>query len=268
MELPGMAGSKGPQLYFSLSNEDRESAIFFLLESILKAKDGAQGLKRTFSFDEDVNIYLAHLLFAVSLPEYHDMADPFLSTDTQQIFEWVRETNDPMLRYFIFKVNADHLLIQSTIFNPDPLLAKRFSLKKETKEGTSEERLAAILYYNQAARCHAGVYDKKTGVGEVLGKIAGQFDTYQHVLTGVKEDYFKFIECFREQAFQHFLINLKGYEKEHLREMKLEAFLDVYQKWLTHRTPEFQGKALELVRELSLLDPQFRFDITKLNLST
>ena len=68
--------------------------------------------------------------------------------------------------------------------------------------------MAAILYYNQASRCHAGVYDKKTGVGDVLGKIAGQFDVYRQVLSGVKDDYFKFIECFREQAFQHFLGDL------------------------------------------------------------
>ena len=254
-----------PQLYFSLSSEDRESAIYFLLESILKAKDQSHDLTRTLAFDEDVNIYLAHLLFATSLPEYHDMADPFLSTNPQEIFEWVRETEDPMLRYFIFKVNADHLLIHSTIFHPDASLAKRFSLKKNTGEEKNEERLAAILYYNQAARCHAGVYEKKTGVGEVLGKIAGQFDVYQHVLAGVKEDYFKFIECFREQAFQHFLVKLSGFEKEHLREMKMEKFLEAYQGWLVTKAPELKQNVLQLTRELSQLDPQFRFDITKLN---
>ena len=258
-------GSKVPQLYFSLSSEDRESAIHFLLESILKAKDQSHALPKTMAFDEDVNIYLAHLLFAISLPEYHDMADPFLSTNTQEVFEWVRETEDPMLRYFIFKVNADHLLVQSTIFNPDPLLAKRFSLKKDVKEDKNEEHLAAILYYSQASRCHAGVYDKKTGVGEVLGKIAGQFDIYRHVLVGVKEDYFKFIECFREQAFQHFLVKLSGCEKEHLREMKMEKFLEVYQGWLVTKAPELKQRILQLAQELGQLDPQFRFDVAKLN---
>jgi hypothetical protein len=258
-------GSQAPYLYFGLSSEDRESAIHFLLESILKAKDQSHGLTRTLSFDEDVNIYLAHLLFAISLPEYHDMADPFLSTDTHEVFEWVKETDDPMLRYFIFKVNADHLLVQSAIFDPNPKLAKRFSLKKDAKEETNEERLAAILYYNQASRCHAGVYDKKTGVGEVLGKIAGQFDVYRHILTGVKEDYFKFIDCFREQAFQQFLVKLGGYEKDHLRGIKMEQFLEAYQGWLSDRTPELKSKILRLTQELSQLDPQFNFDVTKLN---
>jgi hypothetical protein len=252
-------------LYFSLSSEDRESAIYFLLESILKAKDQSPNLTKTLPFDEDVNIYLAHLLFAISLPEYHDIADPFLSTNTHEVFEWVRETDDPMLRYFIFKVNADHVLVQSTIFNPDPKLAKRFSLKTDAKEETNEERLAAILYYKQASRCHAGVYDKKTGVGEVLGKIAGQFDAYRHILTSVKEDYFKFIECFRAQAFQHFLAKLSLYEKDHLRDIKMERFLEVYHQWLTTRAPELKPKVLLVAQELSQLDPQFNFDFNKLN---
>ena len=256
---------KAPYLYFSLSSEDRESAIYFLLESILKAKDQSHGLSRSLSFDEDVNIYLAHLLFAISLPEYHDMADPFVSPNTHEVFEWVRETDDPMLRYFIFKVNADHLLIQSTIFNPDPQLAKRFPLKKGTQDEKGEERLAAILYYNQASRCHAGVYDKKTGVGEVLGKIAGQFDIYRHILTGVKEDYFKFIECFREQAFQHFLVKLSIYERDHLRDIKMEQFLEAYQRWLSTKSPEVKNKILHLAQELRHLDSQFNFDINKLN---
>jgi hypothetical protein len=256
---------KVPYLYFGLSSEDRESAIHFLLESILKAKDQPHSLARKLSFDEDVNIYLAHLLFAISLPEYHDMADPFLSPDTHEVFEWVRETEDPMLRYFIFKVNADHLLVQSTIFTPNTSLAKRFSLKNDAKEETNEERLAAILYYNQASRCHAGVYDKRTGVGEVLGKIAGQFDVYRHILTSVKEDYFKFIECFREQAFQNFLVKMSAYEKDHMRGIKMEQFLEAYQGWLSTKAPELKSKILHLNQELSQLDPQFRFDVTKLN---
>lgn len=254
-----------PQLYFSISTEERESAIHFLLESILKAKDQSHGLVRTLSFDEDVNIYLAHLLFAVSLPEYQDMAAPFLSKSPEEIFEWVRETEDSMLRYFIFKVNADHLLVQSTIFSQEFPLARRFSVHKNEKNEKTEERLAAILYYNQAAHCHAGVYDKKTGVGEVLGKIAGQFDVYKQVLMNVKEDYLKFIDCFREQAFQHFVVKLNGYEKNHLRDAKMEQFLEVYQRWLTTKDSGLKDQVLQLTRELSRLDPQFRFDVSKLN---
>ena len=258
---------QAPFLYYNLSSEEKESAIYFLLESILKVREQqGHGLIPMKSFDEDVNIYLAHLLFAMSLPEYHEMANPFISANPQEVFEWVRQTEDPMLRYFIFKVNADHLLVQTTIFNTDPERARRFSLKRKDKNNDkNEERLAAILYYNHASRCHKGIYDKKTGVGEVLEKIAGQFDFYQQILFDVKEDYFKFIECFREQGFQQFVNKLNGFEKEFQRERKLEQFLEAYQQWRTQKDLEAKKKVLQLVQDLSRLDPQFQFDVNKLN---
>lgn len=252
-------------LYFQLSNEERESAIYFLLESILKVREEVNSLAPMSSFDEDVNIYLAHLLFAMSLPDYHEMADPFISTNPQEVFEWVRQTEDPMLRYFIFKVNADNLLIQSTIFNPNPGETKRSWIKRDKKEEKNEDRLAAILYYNHAARSHKGIYDKRTGVGEVLGKIAGNLDLYRHILVHVREDYFKFIDCFREQAFQHFLVKLGVYEKEHRREIKMEQFLEAYQGWLQTKYPGSKNRVLQLAQELKQLDPQFNFDVNKLN---
>ena len=260
-----VAQLKIPYLYFNLSNEERESAIYFLLESILKARDRGRGLPKSKGFDEDVNIYLAHLLFAITLPEYHDMADSFLSPKPEQVFEWVRDTEDPMLRYFIFKVNADNLLVQSTVFNPDPELAKRFSIKKDKREVADEGSMAAVLYYNHASRCHEGLHEKKTGVGEVLEKIAGNFDLYRKILADVRPDYFKLIDCFREQAFQNFYVKLDGYERQHQKEIKMEHFLEAYQRWLLQRDPGQKNKVLSLARELQKLDPEFRFDVTKLN---
>lgn len=265
MEENKEQGIETPFLYFQLSGEERESAIYYLLESILRAREKVNAFATMRDFDEDVNIYLAHLLFATSLPDYHDMADPFISTNPQEVFEWVRQTEDPMLRYFIFKVNADNLLIQSTIFNPNPEQLKRAWLKRNRKNDKNEDRLAMMLYYTHAARSHRGVYTQKTGVGEVLGKISGDVDFYRQVLFLVKEDYFKFIECFREQAFQRFLIKLGGYEKEHQREIKMEQFLDAYREWLQTKYSGTKKHILELVQQLKQLDPEFNFDVNKLN---
>ena len=45
----------------------------------------------------------------------------------------------------------------------------------------------------------------------------------------------------------------------------MEQFLETYQRWLTAKSPELKNSILQLVQELSQLDPQFNFDITKLN---
>ena len=248
-------------LYFQLNNEERESAVYFLLEAILKARDNDPELGKSNFFDEDVNMYLAHLLFAMSLPEYHDMADPFLSDDPNEVLGWARETEDPTLRYFIYKANADTMLIRSTIFTeklPEP---KRIIFKRREN---GPNRLA-VIYYDQAARCHRGIFQKKTGVGEVLEKISEQYELYQKLLFRIKDDYFKFVDCFRDQAFRHFFLKLNHYEKQCKKEIVLDQFLEFYQKWMITKNPALKKKVLEFVHELSDIDPQFHFDTSKLN---
>lgn len=244
------------RLYFQLNDEERESAIYFLLEAILKARDSEPELARSTFFDEDVNIYLAHLLFAMSLPEYHDMANPFLSNEPDEVLEWVRAAEDPMLRYFIFKVNADHRLIRSTVFSAKPPVMKRILFKGQ-RDG--KNRLS-VVYYEQAAHCHKDIYHKRTGVGEVLAKIAGHYEFYQRLLFSVRQDYFRYIDCFRDQAFRHFFLKLNHYAKQSSKEMILDRFLELYQKWAASKSPELKQKIIETGRELTSIDPQFRFD--------
>jgi len=45
----------------------------------------------------------------------------------------------------------------------------------------------------------------------------------------------------------------------------MEQFLETYQAWLSTKAPELKNKVLLLTQELRQLDPQFRFDVTKLN---
>lgn len=248
-------------LYFQLNNEERESAVYFLLEAILKVRDSDPELAHGNFFDEDVNIYLAHLLFAMSLPEYHDMADPFLSNDPNEVLGWARETDDPMLRYFIYKVNADNMLIHSTIFSEKLPDMKRAIFRRQ-ENGVNR---LAVAYYDQAARCHQGIYHKKTGVGEVLSKISDHFELYQKLLFRVRNDYFKFINCFRDEAFRHFFMKLGHYEKQCRKDIVMDQFLESYQKWLVSKNPDLRNKIAGLARDLASIDPQFCFDVTKLD---
>jgi len=250
--------TKNSYLFFSLSNEERESAIHFFLEAILKARDHVPGLSRGQCFDEDVNVYLA-LLFAVSLPEYHEMADPFLSPEPKDVLFWARQAQDPMLCYFIYKVNADHLLVQSTILGDEAQRARQIYLQK----GANEERKMATVYYDHASKCHRNIYHKKTGVGEVLEKISRHFDFYQQVLVAVKPEYFKFVNCFRDQIFQQFLAQVNQYEKQSLHPVKMDRFLEIYHEWMMTRNPDLKPKILQLARELKDVDPKFIFDAEK-----
>ena len=243
-------------LYFDISKQERESAIRYLLGSIIKSRRDCNFPSNSYTFDEDVNVYLAHLLFAVSLPEYHEMAEPYLSMDTSDIIKWVRATDDRTIRYFIFKVNADHILIHTAIF--DDLAQK--SKNKFFKKSTKHYRELAQLYYDQAAIYHSRIYRKKTGVGEVLEKLSRYFDAYQGLLKYVRREYLGFVTSFRDQAFSHFMSEVKNYETEFQKKNRMDEFLELYAQWLESKNPHLKQRIDFLIRELKQLDPHFNFD--------
>ena len=243
-------------LYFDVTTQERDSAIRYILGSIINARNQANFPSNYYLFDEDVNIYLAHLLFAMSLPEYHEMAEPYLSIETSDVLQMVRQTEDRTIRYFIFKVNADHMMIHTAIFDD---LGKKNQYRFFNRPAQHYQGLAK-LYYDQAAAYHKRIYRKQTGIGEVLEKISRYFDQYQSVLKIAKRDYFNFINHFRDQAFSQFMTEVKDYEKEALSKLKMDTFLDVYGRWLDTKDPALEPQILRASEELKYLDPQFQFD--------
>ncbi|MFA7000690.1 MAG: hypothetical protein WC352_00905 [Candidatus Omnitrophota bacterium] len=243
-------------LYFDISKQERDSAIRYLLGIIIKCRTESNFPSNYYTFDEDVNVYLAHLLFAISLPEYHDMAEPYLSLDSSDILNWVRSTEDRILRYFIFKVNADHILIHTAVFN-DLLEGRANTLMKKSPKHFRE---LAKLYYDQAAAYHKRIYRNKTGVVEVLQKIANYFDAYQNLLKQVRREYFDFVNSFRDQAFRQFMGEVKDYELKIGHHRQMDLFLDLYAQWLGGRDPGLRDRIVRLAGEIKQKDPGFRFD--------
>ena len=242
-------------LYFDISKQERDSAIRYLLQTVIKSRCEGKFPSNCYTYDEDVNVYLAHLLFAVSLPEYHEMAEPYLSTDTSDILRWVRATEDRTIRYFIFKVNADHLLMHTAVF--DDLKGKRS--KKFFKKSDKHYQEIAKLYYEQAAAYHKRIYRKKTGVGDVLTKLAHYFECYQDVLMQIRRDYFHFVNSFRDHAFDQFVGQMRQYENKTQCKEKMDHFLDLYAQWMESRNPILANEIMCLMVEIKELDPEFHF---------
>ncbi len=247
---------KENSLYFDMTKQERDSAIRYLLGAIIKCRRDSNFPSNYYTFDEDVNVYLAHLLFAVSLPEYHEMAEPYLSLDTSDILKWVRATEDRTIRYFIFKVNADHILIHTGVFDDLTRRPRQAFFKRSGRHF----RELAQLYYDQAAVYHNRIYRKKTGVGDVLEKLSRYFDAYQELLRTVRREYFDFVTNFRDQVFHHFMGEFRQYEVEHQKKSKMDQFLDLYAQWLETKNPVLERKITALVGELKNLDPAFGFD--------
>lgn len=244
---------KDPYLYFDIGKQERDSAIRFLLDAILRSRS-EMGIKNLIDeFDEDVNVYLAHLLFAIALPEYHELAEPYLSTESSDVLQWIQTTEDRTIRYFIFKVNADHLLVHSAIFD-DLATGPRNGLFQR-----SEKRYLELgrLYYEQASNYHSRIYRKKTGVGDVLHKLARYFDIYSGLLRAVRRDYLHFVTRFRDQAFERFLHDLTQYEQESTLRNRTDHFLDLYSQWKKTQDPTIRAELGRTIEEIRRYDATF-----------
>lgn len=245
--------SKASYLFFDVDKHERDSAIRFLLGAILRSRVDL-GMDRSIEeFDEDVNVYLAHLLFAVALPEYHELAEPYLSTESSDVLRWVKATEDRTIRYFIFKVNADHLLIHLAVF--DDLGQKPWrGIFHRSKKHFAE---LGKLYYEQASNYHVRIYRKKTGVGDVLEKLARYFDTYSELLRTVRRDYLHFVTRFRDEAFDRFIQELGRFEWESAKRQRIDHFLDLYSEWLRTKNPELELKVHQTLHEIQRFDSEF-----------
>lgn len=245
--------NKTPHLFFDVDKQERDSAIRFLLGAILRSRMEL-GIDRSIEeFDEDVNVYLAHLLFAIALPEYHELAEPYLSTESSDVLKWIKATEDRTIRYFIFKVNADHLLIHLAIF--DDLGEKPWrSIFKRSKKHFTE---LGKLYYEQASNYHTRIYRKRTGVGDVLEKLARHFDNYSEVLRVVRRDYLHFVTRFRDEVFDRFLQELNRFEWESARKQRVDLFLDLYSQWLKTKDSRLESEVHRTLQEIRKFDPDF-----------
>ncbi len=243
-------------LYYDISKEEKESAISFLLHSLLQTKVNHHPDDERCHEDEDVNIYLAHLLFAVSTPRYQELATRYRCANSSDILTLLQESRDPYVKYFIYKVNADHLLVDQGIFRTEAVHLPAILRKTEVHHAKT-----AQSYYEQAREFNRRIYKRETAVGEVLRKLAKDFLFYRDLLRLVRRDYFTFMNHFEDVEFKRFVIDLSSYEKEERLRAAYDRLLDLY---LAHRRTR-DGKLLremgEISREIQKLDPTFHLPL-------
>jgi hypothetical protein len=242
-------------LYFDIPKQERDSAIAFLLDALLKSKSACGvATSKDSDSDEDVNIYLAHLLFAASLPDYQKAIKRYLSSNVSEMAELVEENDDRIVRYFIYKVNADHLLVHLGIFQ---------DLESASGSFAKSERQYASMgqnYYKQAAEFNQRIYRRQTAIGSVLEKLSLGFAKYQKVLRFARKEFFHFSNNFRDDKFLEFCGRLRNFEQDSKITELRDLFLDLYSEWQKMQSPEARLKLERAATELKKLDPEFRFD--------
>ncbi len=247
-------------LYFDFSKEEKDYAIRFLLDAVIRSR-GNCGMPSNYKdYDEDVNVYLAHLLFAVSTSTYQKLIQKYLVIYPTDLVNLVENADDNYVKYFIYKINADNLLVHLSVFQD---LMRNMNMKNNLC-GKNEEQFSqtARSYYEQAALFNQRIYRKKTAVGDVLDKLARHFDQYCLILQVTRKDFFHFANRFKDLEFSEFIRNMNDYERNVVLKEKQDTFLDLYQEWVKNKNDEsLRERINKLCEEIHQLDSQFQFHV-------
>src|SRR5882762_5508953 len=123
-----------PRHYVDLKETSRnlQPTYYFMINCLLYSRMETGLVSNQDFYDEDVNVYLAHLLHSFINPEYVEQSKKFLSKYDTDVFRRLANSSDARLKYLIYKTNADFLLISIGIF--DQPLAQTATRKHQPSE--------------------------------------------------------------------------------------------------------------------------------------
>ncbi len=231
----------------------------YMMESFLRSRTESGNPSNIDYYEEDVNVYIVDLLCVLLDPVCYLQMQKYVGRDDSDVFDKVRDSTDTRLRYWVYKANADHLLLSLGIFG-SPSGAGRSGASR--RNGSPEADAGRAKLYYQFARSYGEqLMGRPKGIAEVLGKLSRGFDKYVDILDHMRGEYLDIIEVLSEGEMFHLERDIdRVREEEHLRR-KYDELLDCYLEWKKTGDNALLAELRTLSEELKSLDPTFRFDI-------
>jgi len=236
---------KKRQVFTPVATGEQE-AVSYLLLSLLKARKSLHCVSQEKDYDEDVNVYLSHLLYGYTQPGYLEKNERYVASRETDIVKKIDGSQNLGEQYFIFKVNGDERLMGLGIFrNKGRTFRDRNRFWGRSSRAYQSE---ARSYYGQAARWNERIYHRHTAVSEVLVKLSKNISKYVRILERVSKDYFDFFKSNFSQEYQVL-------EASVLK----DQFLDILNQWMDTRDPGLQVRLEKIAHEIRSRDPNFNF---------
>lgn len=254
------------------SMEDRESAptFHFMLKCLLYSRLQTGLVSNKEFYDEDVNVYMAHLLQAFINPAYLDRTRPYLSQYDSDVFSKLSKSMDARLKYTIYKTNADFLLVSMGIFDDGTAMQPdRRKSRAERSDGNAahpaEEAYVGRgkTYYRFAYTFSQQLPRKNQAITEVLEKLAVGFDRYVKILTHMRGEYFDLMKRLSDGEVFHLQQVVNEEAKKAEIQGKQNDLLDLFIEWQKSRDDETWQQMQSIVEELRTLSPGFRFNLPR-----
>jgi len=249
-----------PRHYVDLkeTSRDLQPTYSFMINCLLYSRMETGLVSNQDFYDEDVNVYLAHLLHSFINPEYVDQSKKFLSRYDTDVFRRLAGSTDARLKYLISKTNADFLLVSIGIFdNPTASTARRAQPSEEAYIGRGK------TYYHFAYSYSQQMHRKNAGVSDVLEKLSMGFEKYIRILSHMRGEYLDLIKRLSSGEVYHLERSVNEHSKQELLRVKQDELLELYSAWRTEPSPETEESLERVVGEIRQINPAFKFELPK-----
>ena len=158
--------------------------------------------------DEEVNVYLAHLLLLLADPLYQEWVSSYVSKHDTSVYQKGCELSDRVRKYFTYKLNADYLLTSLGIFQNlgKPHGAFRRFYEQEPKIYIGRGK----AYYGMAADYNHQIYRRRTTLETVFEKLSFSFEEYVRILSYMRSAYLDFVQSIPDDDFTRFIQQLNS----------------------------------------------------------
>lgn len=236
---------------------DTQTSYFFMLNCLLHSRVHTGIESNSEFYDEDVNVYLAHLLNAHIDPTHLTLTSDHIAPDDATIHRIIADAPDDRQRYNIYKTNADFLLIAVTVFD---IFEDRHFNRHPALHVPRESHIGrAALYYALAASYAARLGRGPASLAPTLQKISEGIDGYVLILTYLRGHYLDLIRRYSVGELFHLERSIQDIERGEMIEQMTNEFLDTYHAWLKTGVSDLKDKLSEQARLLKEIDPSFEF---------
>src|SRR5580765_941085 len=251
-----------PRNYVDLkdSSRDLQPTYYFMVNCLLYSRMETGLVSNQDFYDEDVNVYLAHLLHSFINPEYVEQSKKFLSKYDTDVFRRLANSADARLKYQIYKTNADFLLVSIGIFD-NPAAPQTTRAKVQPAEEAYIGR--GKTYYHFAYSYAQQVHRRNQGVADVLEKLSVGFEKYLRILSHMRGEYLDLVKRLSNGEVYHLERSVDEHQQQELLRVKQDELLELYTAWKTEPTPEREGDLERVAGEIRQINPAFRFELPK-----
>jgi hypothetical protein len=217
-------------------------------------------------FDEDVNVYIAHLLNSFLNGQYVERARSYLSKYDTEVFRRLSQSTDARLKYTLYKTNADFLLVSLGIFdNPEIIPEAKGSGAPEGRLHYRPTEEAFIgrgrTYYRFAYTFSQQIHGRNAAVSEVLEKLSLGFDKYLRILTHMRGEYLNLLRSLSRGEIYHLERVVNEAARQEDVKHKQDELLDLYLEWKRTRDAGLRERMRTLQEEIRHVLPEFRFEV-------